>query len=483
MPFHLKNKLIAGVLVMGLTASAVLAPMTMSADEAVIKLSREEVGQMAVDASATVRDLEISQQDLATQFTEMNDAMKGLQALYDLLPRYKELYNKFVTVSAIPNYTDYLGYALAFPADIALMLNGAEDPGEALMPWVGLSDGEETALALEVVDPNNMTPAEFGEYSAYQPQFAAMGITDPNLSKEEEYDIFAYPIKGGTMAMQVGVLSMGVGIDVAEVGIASGAETLYDTILMMEGILALQEGSFQMAYSDFVNAREKYLKGQMSEMDFIMMRNKEEIARRNRDSMQRQVDNLVMSFNLMLGLDVDAQIELTTEVEQKVTLESLDFYVERGLKERNEVESFEITHGQKVSDFDLVADYFSKSSYTYKIAKAELEQMNIEETAMLMDIEQNIREAYLNVLEKEENLVIKKLAMDDADRQYKELELNVSLGFVTESTLTGIAIMKTSAINDYYTAYRDYVAAVQALEGASSIGPAYSSGGMTMPGM
>jgi len=79
----------------------------------------------------------------------------------------------------------------------------------------------------------------------------------------------------------------------------------------------------------------------------------------------------------------------------------------------------------------------------------------------------------MNVLEKEEAMNLKKASMEDALRQYKELEKNVELGFVTADVLIGLDLMVTQATNDYYMANRNYISAYAALEGASSIGPAY----------
>lgn len=474
------KKLIASALLVTTVLVTTLSPTAMLADETVIKLSRDQVGQMAVESGSAVRDLELSQKDLVIQYGEVKTAMDGLQAAFDLLPTYRGMYNSYNALDS--NHKMYLSLITSSDpldqAEAIEMIDGVVDLPETTddeKALKELAEAAELALSAAVTEPAVWGPSAYGQFLAMQKSFAIAGVSNPNLSNREEYEIFASPINDTLASMQSGIVGLTIGIDSARAGVSSGAETLYDSLLGLEEILALQESNYQIALNDFTNAKERYLKGQLSEVDYLISANKEEIARRNRNSMQRNVDNLMMSFNLMLGQDMMAQLELATEVKSSVELETLDAYIERGLKERSEILTAENTLNQSQSSFSLIDDYFNTSSDKYRAAEKELEVAKRDLESAKVDVEYNIRKAYLNVTEKKENLSISQLALEDAKRQYNELELNVSLGFVTESMLNQVGLLVTVATNDYYSSYRDYEAAIQSLESSSSIGPAYSA--------
>jgi outer membrane protein TolC len=183
----------------------------------------------------------------------------------------------------------------------------------------------------------------------------------------------------------------------------------------------------------------------------------------------------------MLGQDVTTKLKLTSKVGTIKKLQPIETYLPKALKERSELRTLAYNRSGKLAEFELIEDYYSSTSATYKITQSELKAMDLEKQQLEQQIDQEIREAYLNVLEKEEAFRLKSLTMKDNQRQYKNLELNVTLGFVTRSALLGLDIMMAQGTNDYATACREYLAAVAALEGASSIGPAIATTMIALP--
>ncbi len=476
------NKNIKKIMAIALSLSlcfSLLSYTNMNADETVVTLNRDEVGQMAVDHSTMIVGLENTQSDLIRQFSSLKNRMAGLNNMYSNLGTYKLLYQQYLAMAAIPYYYDYLAKAIvpATIAEAATMVDGDFDNNETYILE------EETALNAAFSQPTTMTAESYGAYLALKMQFDLVGITNPTaVTKEDEYNTFVYPIKVAPRALQNGVVGLTIGIQDASAGISNGAVALFDTILMLEGYEALQLGSYTMAKNDLDSASKRYNIGQISEIDYQISINKERIAQLNYDKMVRDVENLKMNYNVMLGQDVTTRIELSTEsIVEPVEFElgTMASYIEKGLKERNEFKTQVNDYSFATLEFDLIDDYFRSSSNKYKAAAAELRNSELKQKQLLTKINQEIRKAYLNVLEKEENLVHKGKQREDSLRQYSDFELNVELGFVTKSTLGGLGIMVTQANNDYETALREYLTAISSLEGASSTGPAYTEGGMS----
>lgn len=490
------KKILVGSLVIMLTMVTAMMP-GLSAEEAVIRLGRAEAAQKAVDYSPTVKNLEMQVTNMSTTYTDLADAMSGLEALYDLLPTYKTLYNSYQAIDNLThvddanhsdNYYDYLRLITSLDAGEnaqALRMIDLNDVGEVVVgePAASMDVDAETALLAAVGNPANMQPAAYGQYAALQPQFAAAGITNPNLSKDEEFDTFVYPISVSTLELSAGLKALSSGAESAKVGVETGALTLYDTILMLEGYLTMQEMSYASALEAFESAELKYQNGQISVTDYTIAKNNEEIARRNRDKMARDVENTMMSLNVMLGQDVTAQLDLFTPILEPMAIQDLQSYIDKGLAERSEVVSAKDTLDNKESIFDIYEDYYSKSSDEYQVAKSAVTIAEFDYDKAKLETEINIRAAYQNLLEKKQNLETKQLAYEDGTNSYENAKLNRELGFITDGILQNLEMLYTQSKNDYFVAYREYMTAEAALTNASGFGPAFSEGGVMLGGM
>jgi len=409
------------------------------------------------------------------------DQMSFLEQAYDGLGAYAQLYDLYNSLSS--NYTVYMGLMLSQdPTNIGFaqaMIDGdllVADPvgdGATDSDLNGLTGTEELALKTETL----MMPIDvYVTYLMLQGQYAALGITNPRISKSTEYNTFIKPIKIIPATLQNGAMLMGVGVDQAKAGIPSGAESIFDLVLMMEGFEELQKLSYEMAVDTLTTTSKKYELGQISEVAYKTAVNDEKIALLNYQSMQRDVENWKMQLNTMLGQPVTTPLALIKEVGQPVVLEPLEFYINRGLKERAEIRNNRLNRDNKTDEMKLVEKYLGTRSMDFKRGDYLLKDYALELSYVENDIKADVMNAYVEVQDKEENYRIMKLTMDDALRQQSDMQLNVELGFVTTSMAKGLDIMVASATNDTYKAYRDYMVAVSALEQTSTIGPVAMGG-------
>lgn len=470
---------------LGLAVLLILVgPVTSVADDAIVSIDREDVGSMALAYSPTVKGLELTYIQLSQDYRDYKESIEDFEELYDQFGSYQSLDAYYNAMS--PNYKTWLAASAAVisdPTDTAAALALSEltdgdtdmsgDPG---FPDVDGADGnslthsEEMALLAETEMKGVMSLADYMAYTGLKSAFSALGITGPSLSNQAEYDTFIYPIYVVPKMLQSGAMQMGVAVDQAAAGIAFGAESLYDATLMMEGYLALQALGYELALDDQEAAEKKYALGQISEVALEQAVNDAGIAELNLASMERQVKNLEMQLNVMLGQAVQTPLALVSEVGVVKDLESVDYYIERGQEDRAEMRNNEINEWYNESLIELVDKYLGDNKIEYIRADNALKDLKIEKTYEMKHIEADVRQAYMAVLQCEEDLRIKKLEKEDALRQQRDMQLNVSLGFVTETMAKGIDVLVTDASEAYYKSYRDYLAAYNALNLQSTIG-------------
>ena len=449
---------------------AVQAVPTSGTTTAVV-IDRDDVGDLAVAYSSMISGLEKTRLDLSTTYSDMKRQLEGLETLYDNLSSYQMLYDFYNAMPTV--YQGYLAAAIQVPTN-----------PDAVNDYIdGLDVDSAAALNTILTDVNYdtlyMSIENYGAYVALKAGYDAMGITNPHLSKQEEYDTFVYPLEVAPMQLQTSMMSLGVSIEQAKASLAAGATSLYDGILTLEGYKALQIQSYMVAKNDYLKADSQYSRGLISETAYQKAVNDEKIARMAKDSMIRQVDNLVMQLNVMLGQDVTTELTLSTPAGLAMPEELLDVevYIARALENRAELKSLAYDIMYKEHEVSYIEKYFSSSNLNRKIAAAELEALNTSVATKKRDIEAEIRQAYMNVQETEKAYTLRQHELADAKRQYDQLELNVELGYVTGSMLGSMELLMIQKQEAVESANRDYLNALTALKNASSIGPGLSAQG------
>ncbi len=464
--------------VIGLSSWAVGSGPLMAEDET-LQLTRETFIEEAVAYSSTIKELDIQLEKLVNQHQSMDAMLEGMEKLYDNLDDYQDLYNLAqYTQSQDADYWRYMELVYRVGQGETLTQDEQLELFTLSQIYGDLTDQTNTN-----VDPTYMTVRQYAIYVNLRPAFEQLGLTDPNLSRAEEYEMFVYPLEVAPVALQNGIVQLKRGVELAEIGTATGMGQLYDSYSMLTGYLELQEQNYAVAKEKYEADKTRYELGRLSEADYKASANTLEIAKLNRDTMERQLDNLTMNINRMIGREPEApiKIQVTNQAFIPHDLEDVDVYINRALEERNEILTQEEAIHAKEIEMTQVDKFFSDSKDTYKATALELEVQKSEMESVENDIRIELISAYQNVLEKEKAADIAKGDLDAAYRQYNVVKTNMSLGFVTAATLNQVQILVSNSLEGYNTAVTDYDKAYEDLINASQIGPAYQpEGGMTL---
>lgn len=463
---------------------------TKASNDNIIELTKDEALLMAVENSSVIRDLNNSVEDMVMQYSDMKKGTKMLRQLYDLLPRYSYLFNKSEITNSTNDYKRYYELQQQMLIDQPRLEEiEAELLVEVDMDKINALNAEkvviidrinelsilETSLS-EEEKANIITIGEDYELQILKQQFAVMGILNPNISNRQEYETFIYPLEVAPNALQAGIRSMKIGVDVAKAGIVSGSEQLYNTLLTMNGFYELQIKGHKLKESQLNTISEKYKVGKATKGEADKAANDLIISSLEINKMKREIENLEMNFKMMLGLKLTAKLNFVDEQKTSKEIKILNYYIEEALKNRSDIQTIEVSLDTKKVEFEYVEDYYSRFSDSYLIIKSEINEINLEIQETRINIEKEIREAYMDVLQKEKDVDIKEKELSNMKNQIQEMERYFALGYLTQDSIDGYQMFVMQKENDYKSAVRNYNYALKAIENASMIGPGYSNG-------
>ncbi len=417
------KKILASLIALTISFGVLISSDALLAEEAVLILSKESFIDEVLRDNTTLIDMEKQINDLNDQLDSMAGLASSLGAVHNMVPRYNELGEKYIAA------------------------------------------------------PDTMTMGELGEYYFIGDYMRMFGIKSKTVSAQQEYDVFIAPIYISNRSIKSGIESLKDGVISASDAIEVGATQLYNTVLMMNGLMELLELTYSASSTNYDFAVKRHDKGLLTDISLKISYNEMLSAKLNRDKMIRDIENLKMNMNIMMGKKATVAFTVGTVEVSTIELYKLNNYIDSALVQRSEI----ISLNRAIEDQDFkrmfIRNTFAKTDIQYILEQKQLELLKIDLANTKNNITLEIHKAYNNILEKEIALEIAYKDLEEANRQYAELAINIEQGFVTESMLSQLNMLVTNSINDVATKSRDYLAAVESLTNASSFGPAYTNGG------
>lgn len=409
-------------------------------------LTRDTFIEDMMEYSTALESLEEARNDLALSLSSFSDSVSGLKVVYEQLETYRTLGSLYDLEAGQVNHIEFLNLQL---------LGGLSLDEPMRSRFINLRDND----AADVV----MTGQQYGAYKQLQGMFQVFGIPNHQVSKETEYNTFVNTIYVTPLSMQQALLSLNRQLESLPNTLESGASELYNTIVMMEDVLKLLDNSYRSSEQDYKRSLQKYEKGLMSEYDFNIIDNNQKIAKVNRDTMERNIDNLKMQLNVMRGVSPNVEFDVEQFKSTPIALDDLDLYIEKALLNSNDIKDKEDAVYYQQVKFDYIAEYFSKSSDEYKMEKLQLDLYKLELQETITDTEVSVINKYSDVVlnKAEYNFALKDV--EEANKQMATMSANVEAGFVAEYVLSDFNILVIQKINTENTELRDYTKSLETL--------------------
>jgi len=460
------KKTIALMLVASLSYGVFMTSSGVMAEEEVPVLSKEDFINEVLTDNRTISGLEDQLVDMEDQLDSLESMSSYLGSVHSLVPRYNVLGEKYLATKDNDTYFRYLSLG-AKMAGVPVAATVDE-----MTEW-GILDASLTAEQKAEI----MTVPEYLEYLGYQDALFMFGLTGKTVTAQEEYDTFIVPIYIGHRSLTSGMDSMKDGIVSAKKGLEVGASQLYNTVLMLSDLQEIMDLTYETSKTNYQSVKEKYDKGLLTESSLLISENDMVIAQLNSEKMARNIDNLKMNMNIMMGRQATEVFDVT-QVEARVTeLKNVDYYIEEALVQRSEIIGLNRSIEDQTFKKTFVNNTFSKDDYQYKLEAKNMDLLELDLESTKNDITVEIYKLYNDVSEAEQALDIAYQDLAEAKRQYSEVAINVEQGFVTVSTLSQLNLMVTNAVNGVATSSRDYLTAVESLVNASSFSTGAVKGG------
>lgn len=348
-------------------------------------VSLEEAQDAAVAASVAIGAVKTERDQLVNTIADYNDKMEGLNALYEALPAYETLYEKYTFTNSNPRYLQYFLYEQTL-AELMAALASETDPMviAQISAEIAATQTAMTALGLtESEIAGILTVEEALYYQAYAEQFEKVGIADPNLSQKETYETFIEPMYVVPVQMNVGLQTYNLNIEVAENGIRLATEKLYYSVLTLEKTGALAESRRSVSERELYEKRELYRLGKLSKKELDKVENTYQMAVYQAASAERKYESAMMNLKFLMGLSPEEKIALNEPESKEATVETYsaatvpEEVLTSPATNRIETSVLSLQISAKESELGYVADYFSKNSDYYHSVEGELNALNI----------------------------------------------------------------------------------------------------------
>ncbi|MDQ2086935.1 TolC family protein [Herbivorax sp. ANBcel31] len=220
--------------------------------------------------------------------------------------------------------------------------------------------------------------------------------------------------------------------------------------------------------------------GLISKIDFKESQHQYLKAKKDCDRALRDLENMKRNFNSVLGVSVDTEYDelLFEELKRDVRIQPLENYIENALENRLEILALEgqieMTELQiSIYEKNRVNETYVRVQKDYSQALRELESLKIQLEQAKIDIENEIKSAYIDVKKEGYNLQSLNDTLNMQTRNYQRMESQYEQGFIAKLVIDEVQLGLEELRNGLDLAMYNYNTKIMKLEEAAGLGPSY----------
>lgn len=288
---------------------------------------------------------------------------------------------------------------------------------------------------------------------------------------------------GGTMFVESSVLAYLTSIETmannlsiskySEQIVKAGAEYsvfgYFTSIKGSESALELMKDSYKIAAQNVTNSQLKYNLGMISNTELEALRNELSQTKANMDNLELSIKTSYLGLSKLLGLSANTEYEIEYDIEfEKFELNTtIDSYVSKSLSNNPSLKIQEASVSTAEVNFKILP---SDGPTTYEQNKLNLKEAERSYKDAKIDLENNIRTAYNQLLQLEATRSSLEAALETAKNNYNTAVINCEIGNITQLELDQAALAVKNAENDLLTNMYNYENLVFKLENTFLLG-------------
>ncbi|NLD49433.1 MAG: TolC family protein [Clostridiaceae bacterium] len=270
------------------------------------------------------------------------------------------------------------------------------------------------------------------------------------------------------------------GSGITESALKTGLRDLYLGFMKADMDYDLGLKKLDLAVRKYEISKLKLERGLISQIEFDEAEYEYLKAQKDSDASKRNRENMQRSLNSFLGVPVDTVYEkaLYEEMNIRNEIKSVDYYVEKALKERLET----ISPAEEIKLKELYMSISARNDahliYTdirkeYEKAADDIESLKVKLEKAKLDVENNIKSAYIDVKKESYNVqnMAKNVSMQK--RSFDKMKSQYDQGLVPKIALDEYEIAIKELQNSFDLVVYMYNTKVMKLNEAAGLGPAY----------
>lgn len=241
-------------------------------------------------------------------------------------------------------------------------------------------------------------------------------------------------------------------------------EEAYYRLLQAQQSEEIRKANVETAKDLYEKTKKKFDLGLVAKQEVINSEVSMIEAENNYKSAQNVVKNNKMSLNIILGYDVMNEIKLKDDLTYKeFEAGGIAEAVSSALSKRNEIKAAEYRYEAAKINLAIVENRYPDVTYQYREAKVSLEKAEKDLKDARKSIEKEVRLNYLNLMQKQDEIIAGKKSVELAEEALRlsELSYDVGMSVLTDVQQAQTALLQaklglSQAILDYNLAVLQY---------------------------
>ena len=264
------------------------------------------------------------------------------------------------------------------------------------------------------------------------------------------------------------------------VSVEDSVRQLYDSILQVENSVEVSNKLYNLQEIKYEATKKNFLNGYVSEEARFIAEQDLKKQGLEVNKVQRQLKNLQLSFKKLTNIDLNKEIKLVPyKTDISYTIGTYNSYLNQALLHRNEIVSSKVD--LKAAKIQL---YRFNLLYRFEFSNSELDlykrdmELQIDSLNQQIDenrlaVEQDIKIAYIDLLNQKELLAASKVTFDLQAKNYKEAKIKLDAGTLSKLQYKAAELSYSQAKNDYEAAQRRFDYSINKMKNCCNLGPKY----------
>lgn len=333
----------------------------------------------------------------------------------------------------------------------------------------------ETLYNKKYKDKENLSPEETFELEMYQMMY---GETPPKFTNQEMLDQFIKPRDFGYKAVYIEIQKLKNTRSTINLNIESGVRGLYNQVIELQDLLALQTNYLEIAQEQYQQDLLKYEVGDISEDTLEISALNLKVLEYQIKQLEININTLEMNFNQLIDRNVLETVTLVDPIEGVTTVEPihkpLETYLSDGIINRAEIKNARLDLEVKKREESIIKNYLRNELLTDRVnSEIAVIQTSYALEQTEAEVKDNITDGFIETSSLWQDYMMSISDLEIKKNNYQDMKERYEVGYINKTTLDLIEYQVKMAENTVKSNLRNYLSAVDKMDKASGLGPAY----------